>query len=159
MIATGVKHESVRGRNFLDLVERYKKLKQYRAVMVGDLFGAFRAVPKALWRYGDLPFARRKGCPDALAVAPHPAIVGRAREWVRSFGPRPFLGVHWRAGDFWGQRRCHQQKNALSCLGPRRVAECAAVVMRATGLRRVVITSDANAASVTCLLFSFLFLP
>jgi tetratricopeptide (TPR) repeat protein len=56
------------------------------------------AVPVLL---GDLPSidaASRGAHPPSLAIEPHPAAVRRMRERLEAAGPRPWVGVTWRAG-------------------------------------------------------------
>lgn len=151
MIPTDVS-ESIRATSFEDMVDKYSR-ETYRSIIVGDLFNAYKVVPKQFWNFGDLPFARKEGCPDALAVSPHPQIVASAKAWVqKQFGGDPYLGIHWRSRDFGGLRICLQEEFSRACLTPEKVARCAAAVLKERGLKRMVLCSDGTAANVRCVL-------
>lgn len=142
------------------MVHKYSKLDPNQTIIVGDLFNAYKVVPKQFWNFGDLPFARKKGCPDALAISPHPEIVAAAKDWVRrQLGGEPFLGIHWRSKDFGGLRICLQEEYAKACLKPDRVARCAASAVRELGFKRVVLCSDGTAAHVRTLRQLFALIP
>ncbi|CAI7841969.1 unnamed protein product [Closterium sp. NIES-53] len=67
-----------------------------RVILVGDLGSMHLTFPGK--NYLDVPFRQSPECPSALAVAPHPAILKAAREFVRSV---VLLGARreWEAAD------------------------------------------------------------
>ncbi|CAI5514602.1 unnamed protein product, partial [Closterium sp. Naga37s-1] len=67
-----------------------------RVILVGDLGSVHLTFPGK--NYLDVPFRQSPECPNALAVAPHPAILEAAREFVRSV---VLLGARrkWEAAD------------------------------------------------------------
>jgi tetratricopeptide (TPR) repeat protein len=59
------------------------------------------ATAKTVVLTGDLPQVCRaagEACPPSLRIAPDPARVGAWRQKLEAAGPRPWIGVTWRAG-------------------------------------------------------------
>ncbi|CAI5525092.1 unnamed protein product [Closterium sp. Naga37s-1] len=67
-----------------------------RVVLLGDLGSMHLTFPGK--NYLDVPFRQSIECPNALAVAPHPAILEAAREFVRSV-VLPGSRREWEAAD------------------------------------------------------------
>ncbi|GJP43366.1 hypothetical protein CLOM_g2839 [Closterium sp. NIES-68] len=84
-----------------------------RVLVVGDLVNVqFAEWPEAEAAL-DLPFKRSDKCPTALLIKPAGAMFLAAELFVReAFQGEPFIGMHWRRGDFKAYCFWHGPKNA-----------------------------------------------
>lgn len=94
-----------------------------QALVIGDLVNIEVDAP-GLSLLGDVPFFRTRHCPSAISVLPESSLFEAARNFVAEFlGGRPYLGVHWRRGDFKAYCFWHGPKNACY-FPPHQVAAC-----------------------------------
>jgi len=69
MIPTDVS-ESIRATSFSDMVDKYSTINSHETILVGDLFNAYKVVPKQFWNFGDLPLRGNRGALTPLHCPP-----------------------------------------------------------------------------------------
>lgn len=124
-----------------------------RTLIIGDLTMMGFLFPPEIRQFGDAPFLRSSECPNALTVSPHPLFFTLASDFVsQNFHSTPsnsdsgFVGVHFRRGDFLGERCAKGVPSA--CLTPQEAASFISSQMAAAGIANVVICTDARGDEV-----------
>lgn len=103
-------------------------------------------------RWGHDPFVRIPGCTSRLLIQPAQALMEQARELQEDFfGGFPFVAVHWRRGDFiWYCDQSGTTRGRCTYTAPQ-AASCIAALLKAHGISRVFVATNAASREVSLL--------
>ena len=100
---------------------------------------------------GNNSFKRDKGCSNPLSIIPSKRVMQAAAIFVNeTFLGKPFIGVHWRRGDF--DKYCNNQIKDKRCFRPTRtVAYCIAEKAMLNGIKKIYVATNAKSVEVSLL--------